>query len=98
VGLQGDDSQQLLAEVYGWFTEGFDTVDLQECQGAAGDAGARVRPPGSAFESQGVWRVEQPADGESSGQIFCTYKSFNINGAVLSFGKPFFGHLFVYPS
>jgi hypothetical protein len=23
-------SKQLLAEVYGWFTEGFDTADLQE--------------------------------------------------------------------
>ncbi len=24
--------RQLLAEVYGWFTEGFDTVDLQEAR------------------------------------------------------------------
>ena len=29
-------AQQLLAEVYGWFTEGFDTKDLQEAQGSAG--------------------------------------------------------------
>jgi len=27
---QVDEGQRLLAEVYGWFTEGFDTVDLQE--------------------------------------------------------------------
>jgi predicted ATPase len=27
-----DDARQLLAEVYGWFTEGFDTVDLQEAK------------------------------------------------------------------
>ena len=27
-----DDARQLLAEVYGWFTEGFDTADLQEAQ------------------------------------------------------------------
>ena len=25
-------AQQMLAEVYGWFTEGFDTVDLQEAK------------------------------------------------------------------
>jgi predicted ATPase len=26
------EAQQLLAEVYGWFTEGFDTPDLQEAK------------------------------------------------------------------
>jgi predicted ATPase len=25
-----DEAHQLLAEIYGWFTEGFDTADLQE--------------------------------------------------------------------
>jgi hypothetical protein len=25
-------AQQLLADVYGWFTEGFDTADLQEAK------------------------------------------------------------------
>ena len=25
-------AHQMLAEVYGWFTEGFDTVDLQEAK------------------------------------------------------------------
>jgi predicted ATPase len=25
-------AQQLLAEIYGWFTEGFDTPDLQEAR------------------------------------------------------------------
>jgi predicted ATPase len=25
-------ARQLLAEVYGWFTEGFETADLQEAQ------------------------------------------------------------------
>ena len=28
-----DAARQLLAEIYGWFTEGFDTADLQEAQG-----------------------------------------------------------------
>jgi predicted ATPase len=27
-----DDARQLLAEVYGWFTEGFDTADLQDAK------------------------------------------------------------------
>jgi hypothetical protein len=26
------DAHQLLSEIYGWFTEGFDTQDLQEAQ------------------------------------------------------------------
>jgi class 3 adenylate cyclase/predicted ATPase len=29
---KGTEAYQLLAEVYGWFTEGFDTVDLQEAK------------------------------------------------------------------
>ncbi len=27
-----EEARQVLAEVYGWFTEGFDTPDLQETQ------------------------------------------------------------------
>ena len=27
-----DNARALLAEVYGWFTEGFDTADLQEAK------------------------------------------------------------------
>ena len=27
-----DEARQLLADTYGWFTEGFDTADLQEAQ------------------------------------------------------------------
>ena len=27
-----EDARKLLAEIYGWFTEGFDTVDLQEAK------------------------------------------------------------------
>ena len=29
---KSDEARQVLAEVYGWFTEGFDTVDLQEAK------------------------------------------------------------------
>jgi hypothetical protein len=45
------EAHQLLAEVYGWFTEGFDTADLQEAKAlleALGDeAGRRPHPPAS---------------------------------------------------
>jgi predicted ATPase len=27
-----DEASELLAEIYGWFTEGFDTADLQEAE------------------------------------------------------------------
>jgi len=27
-----DEARKLLAEIYGWFTEGFDTADLQEAR------------------------------------------------------------------
>ena len=29
---QKEEARQLLAEIYGWFTEGFDTADLQEAK------------------------------------------------------------------
>jgi predicted ATPase len=29
---QRAETRELLAPIYGWFTEGFDTVDLQEAQ------------------------------------------------------------------
>jgi predicted ATPase len=32
-----DEARQLLAEIYGWFTEGFDTKDLQEAQALLGN-------------------------------------------------------------
>ena len=27
-----EEARQMLAEIYGWFTEGFDTTDLQEAR------------------------------------------------------------------
>jgi predicted ATPase len=27
-----DEARQMLTEIYGWFTEGFDTADLQEAK------------------------------------------------------------------
>ena len=32
------EARRLLAEIYGWFTEGFDTADLRSSPGAAGGA------------------------------------------------------------
>jgi predicted ATPase len=31
------EAQQLLAEIYGWFTEGFDTADVQEAKARLGE-------------------------------------------------------------
>ena len=33
-------ARQLLAEIYGWFTEGFDTADLQEAKAVLAELGA----------------------------------------------------------
>jgi DNA-binding winged helix-turn-helix (wHTH) protein/predicted ATPase/class 3 adenylate cyclase len=37
---KSDTTYQLLAESYGWFTEGFDTADLQEVKGVLQESGA----------------------------------------------------------
>jgi predicted ATPase len=34
------EARQLLGEVYGWFTEGFDTADLQEARALLGELGS----------------------------------------------------------
>jgi predicted ATPase len=34
-----DEAQTLLAPIYGWFTEGFDTADLQEAKGLLKELG-----------------------------------------------------------
>ena len=34
-----DAARQILAEVYGWFTEGFDTADLQEAKALLDELG-----------------------------------------------------------
>jgi predicted ATPase len=42
-----NEARRMLAEIYGWFTEGFDTPDLQEARALlaefAGDAGQNER-------------------------------------------------------
>ena len=32
-----DEARDLLAEIYGWFTEGFETADLKEAQALLGE-------------------------------------------------------------
>ena len=34
-----DEARQMLAEIYGWFTEGFDTKDLQEAKALLDELG-----------------------------------------------------------
>jgi predicted ATPase len=35
-----DEARELLAPVYGWFTEGFDTLDLKEAKALLGELGS----------------------------------------------------------
>jgi predicted ATPase len=42
-----DEARQILAEVYGWFTEGFDTKDLQEAKALLDSLESRVPSPES---------------------------------------------------
>ena len=37
---KGDEARELLAPVYHWFTEGFDTRDLKEAKALLGELGA----------------------------------------------------------
>jgi len=37
-----EEARQLLAEIYGWFTEGFDTKDLQEAKALLDSLGSSV--------------------------------------------------------
>jgi predicted ATPase len=37
-----DEARQLLAEIYNWFTEGFDTKDLQEARALLGSLESSV--------------------------------------------------------
>ena len=32
-----EEARRMLAEIYGWFTEGFDTADLQEAKALLGE-------------------------------------------------------------
>jgi hypothetical protein len=38
---KGDEARQMLAEIYDWFTEGFDTKDLQEAKALLGEIGSQ---------------------------------------------------------
>ena len=37
-----EEARQMLADIYGWFTEGFDTADLKEAKALAGGTGMKV--------------------------------------------------------
>jgi predicted ATPase len=41
-----DEAQQLLAEIYGWFTEGFETKDLQEARALLDELAASANKTG----------------------------------------------------
>jgi DNA-binding SARP family transcriptional activator/predicted ATPase len=45
---QGDQARSMLAEICGWFSEGFDTADLQEAKTLLEELGSEIKPTGSA--------------------------------------------------
>jgi predicted ATPase len=40
-----DEARELLAPVYGWFSEGFDTADLQEARALLEEMGTSISSP-----------------------------------------------------
>jgi predicted ATPase len=59
-----DDARELLAPIYGWFTEGLDTADLQEAKALLEELGGRDRsalplsymdPPTPSVPRQTPW-------------------------------------------
>jgi len=47
-----DEAHALLAPVYGWFTEGFNTLDLKEAKALLDEAGPDRNPPTSGYGSE----------------------------------------------
>jgi len=45
-----EDARRMLAEIYRWFTEGFDTADLKEAKALLEDLRSEVRGPKSEVE------------------------------------------------
>ena len=65
---QATEAHQMLSEIYNWFTEGFDTKDLQEGQGVAariivGDYHANVQTHGSNLERERELCIQMPGNG-----------------------------------
>jgi predicted ATPase len=48
-----DEARELLAPVYGWFTEGFDTLDSERGEGAARRTGDLIRRPVASVGTTG---------------------------------------------
>ena len=42
-GRCGEEARAILAEIYGWFTEGFDTDDLKDAKSLLDELGTRTR-------------------------------------------------------
>jgi hypothetical protein len=62
-----DEAHDLLAPVYDWFTEGFDTLDLKEAKGAvplAARRPANSKPPRCCCSDESVEISLSPADGD----------------------------------
>jgi predicted ATPase len=59
---KGDEARELLAPVYGWFTEGFDRLDLKEAKDLLNDLvrdGARSQAWKRGGRGQGIYAASR---------------------------------------
>ena len=62
----------MLAEIYGWFTEGFDTKDLQEAKGCWR---IKIRNNPGSLRRYGRIYVMKNSESSPSGSATCTRES-----------------------
>ena len=55
-----DDARELLAPIYGWFTEGFDTTDLQEARALLEELISCQEDFCHGHHSRQIWRIWRP--------------------------------------
>jgi TolB-like protein/Tfp pilus assembly protein PilF len=82
-----EEARRMLAEIYGWFTEGFDTADLQEAKALLDELQLQVST-GSVSDSPVESRLpplQEAHDSEASGRSRSTYRTDVPSIAVLPF-------------
>ena len=62
-----EEAGSMLAEIYGWFTEGFDTADLKDAKALLDELSAQYRRPPDADDSV---LLERAADRVERGELF----------------------------
>ena len=89
------EARDLLAEVYAWFTEGFDTADLQEAKALLEELAEKWRRTAIVLEGPSRWKEARLAPsnshsaGTSTGAPLSLIKNTrNFDGLVLLAFRP----------